>query len=56
MFQDSKFVYMVNKFPVGGELFAHLASAGFFSEEVQHPEHLFAGTRSNRDFCFWIFL
>jgi len=27
-------VYILTKFPVGGELFAHLAAAGFFNEEV----------------------
>jgi serine/threonine protein kinase len=32
--QDSKFIYSLHKFPVGGELFAHLATAGFFNEEV----------------------
>lgn len=32
--QDSKYVYILSKFPAGGELFSHLASAGFFSEEV----------------------
>ena len=26
------------KYPVGGELFAHLASAGFFNEEVPSCE------------------
>ena len=35
--QDSKYVYILSKFPAGGELFSHLASAGFFSEEVPAP-------------------
>jgi hypothetical protein len=38
--QDSKFVYILNKFPAGGELFSHLAVAGFFSEEVLISENL----------------
>jgi hypothetical protein len=36
--QDAKYVYILNKFPAGGELFSHLASAGFFSEEVPDLE------------------
>jgi hypothetical protein len=32
--QDENFVYVVSKFPAGGEIFAHLSAAGFFSEEV----------------------
>jgi hypothetical protein len=36
--QDAKFAYILGKFPAGGELFSHLASAGFFSEEVSNPK------------------
>ena len=46
-FQDSKFVYILTKFPVGGELFAHLAAAGFFNEEVLSFEMLRKSSRSH---------
>lgn len=49
--QDEKFVYVLSKFPVGGEIFAHLAAAGFFNEEVPQRLSLFEHHRALRRAC-----